>query len=454
MKMRLLFVIPRLSPGFIHQFYQLSDRWKNWRHLRRDLKKHERYARRVFYGLGILTMAAVPDPGKYEIEVVDENFQPIDFNKKYDLVCLTGLLIHNRRMLEIIEIFRQKGTYIVIGGIQATLFPEEYTKEGVSVICGEGELLFNQFLRDYVNLTPKSVYQNPGGGNGDMGRSLTPRFDLVSMYRYNLIGVQTTRGCPYNCEYCNVTNILGNQYRHKPVEQVVAEVKIVKKYWPDNMFYFYDDALFADRKYALRLFKTLKDQGIHLGKYGSHADISIYKDRELLDLLVQVGNPVLAVGFETLSPRNAMYLNNPMKTTTIPRYQKAVRQLQKSGVKLTGSFMFGFKGDRAELLDTTLDFVKKNAINAYFTIYSATPRSKLFNRLLNAYEKENGKIKPAGFEQTRIINEYHREQNGFAKDQEEEMILDRLKKYFPEELPISMLEGLVVSKAYRDPAIM
>lgn len=454
--LKILLLVPRFSPGFTQQFYQLSTRWKNWKHLRRDLKKHERYAKRVFYGLGLLTVASLLDTSQYLIDFVDEQFESIDMNQHYDLVCLTGLLIHNQRILELLDIFQQKGTHVVVGGIQATLFPEEFCRNGASVIVGEGEPLFMEFLRDILHGSPKSTYRNPNGRDIDLNRSQSPipRYDLAFKYRYNLIGVQTTRGCPYRCEYCNVTDILGNRYRHKPIVQVVEEVKIVKKNWPDNMFYFYDDALFADRKYALDLFQQIKDEGIHLGKYGSHADISIYKDRELLKLLIQVGEPVLAIGFETLSPQNTKYLNNPMKTKTIPKYQEAMEELQKSGVKITGSFMFGFKGDSVESLDTTLDFVTRNSMNAYFTLYSATPRSKLFQRLLKAYEEENGKMEDSGFEQTRLINEYHVKQNGFAKNQEEEMVLDMLKKYFPKEFSIAMLEGLVVSKGYRSPSLM
>jgi radical SAM superfamily enzyme YgiQ (UPF0313 family) len=283
----------------------------------------------------------------------------------------------------------------------------------------------------------------------DFYQSPIPRYDLVSKYKYTLIGVQTTRGCPYRCEYCNVANIFGEKYKHKPIEQVVEEIKIVKNYWPDSMFYFLDDNLFADRKYAIKLFKKIAEN-IYLDTYGSHADLTIHKDKNLLKVLTDVGNPILAFGFETLSSKNIPYIKNVTKTKMISKYPAIVKVLRENGINLTGSFMFGFTGDSDIEAEEVMKFVQDNAINAYFTIYSVTPKSGLYYRLLEEYQAKYGQLKARGFEKSKILNRYLMQRNHFEMFEMEEIVLKAMKKYlFPSEgLDIPRLEGLAVARYY------
>lgn len=450
-KMKILFIIPKISDTFFKQFYELSEPWRGERQLRRDLKKHERSAKRVFYGLGLLVMASCLDPDHHIIDLIDENFEEVDFKESHDLVALTGQIIHHRRIEELIGLFGKKGVHVVVGGIQATLYPEEFVRQGVSVIVGEGESLFKEFIDDFMHGSPKPVYQRRKTQNIDLDTSPLPHYPLVSRYRYSLIGVETTRGCPYDCEYCNVTNLLGSRYRHKSVRRIVREVRQVRSLWQDSMFFFYDDNLFADTRFALELFESL--QGIGLNSYGAHADISLYKNQRLLRLMSALGRPNVAIGFETLSLKNAPFINNRMKTSMVPYYQEAVDELRRNGIEITGSFMFGFEGDSERELEQMLDFVEKNGINAYFTIYSATPKSALFSRLLKEYESRNGKVHLRGFKLSKLINDYLVWSTGFAPHECETVALNSLKNYYPDLVPMQRLEGLAVSRLYRNPEL-
>lgn len=445
--LKILFVIPGISRDFFDILKRLSSRWQNWKHLNRDLSKHYRNARRVFYGSGIITIAGLLDSQEYDVKVIDENFENLNFDEHYDIVALSGQLIQTERMIELCDIYRKKGTYVIIGGAMVTLYENEFTQEGVSVFVGEGEDLFKNFLADFKEGTPLPVYKNKTNVFNKEIRSVMPRYDLISRYRYNLIGVQTTRGCPYRCEYCNVAYLLGDKYRHKAVEQVLEEILLVKKYWPDSMFYFLDDNLFADRKYAYELFEAINGK-VNLGVYGTHADLTIYRDKTLLKLLTDVGEPVLAFGFETLDIRNKEFIKNEVKTNLIPLYPVIVKELHSHGIKITGSFMFGFNGDDLQYVDKVMNFVKENEINAYFTVYSVTPKSTLFNKMRLEYERQNHEKLDHRFHTTKLLNRKLLKNNNFILYEMEEMILKGLKKAFPEKIVISRMEGIAVNYFY------
>jgi len=444
---RILFIIPKIASGFFEHFESLSQRWVSWNHHKRDLMQHRRRAKRVFYGSGAITMAAMLNTQDFSIQVIDENHETLDLDRKVDLVAITGQLIQTARIKELQEIFRIKGIATVVGGPQATLYEDEFMAEGSSVIAGEGEEAFLEFIEDFQQGNPKPLYQKQSSRLTHY-ISPIPRYDLVAKYNYTLMGVQTTRGCPYRCEYCNVANILGDKYRHKGIDQVLEEIKTVKKYWPNSMFYFLDDNLFADKNYAQELFEKIEKQVV-LGKYGTHADLSIHKNSNLLPLLTKVGDPLLAFGFETLSVDNAQYIKNPIKTDLIPHYQEIVKKLHNYGIGITGSFMFGFKKESLQEVTQVMEFVRDHPINAYFTIYSVTPKSKLFSNLAKEYKCEYGEFKAKGFEKTKLLNRYLMHKNKTAPHTTEQLILKALKKtLYPQSIDFPRLEGLAVMRYY------
>jgi len=449
--MRTLFISPMVSRRYMDHVEALARKgWGEARFVARDVKRHERHVKRVFYGLGLLTLASSLPPG-IPFAFVDENLEkndptPLYEKGDYDLVALTGQVIQRRRMLELMDFFSARGVHVVVGGVHATGFPEDYMRKGASVVVGEGEELFPAFLKDFARGKPLPLYKSSSPAGIDPGRWPSPDYSLLSSYRYNLVGVQTTRGCPYRCDYCQVSRVLGDRYRHKPVERVGEEVRAVKRHWPDAMFYFFDDNLFADRYYALELLENLRD--VDLGPWGAHADVSVSRDPELLDRIAANGAPSLAIGFETLSPRNALRLGNPMKSRMLPEYDEAVARLGDKGVRVAGSFMFGFPGDSEEELEEILSFVRRHGIKGYITRYSAIPGSKMYDDLVSDYRKEKGEFSEKGTPLARKINEFFMERNGFGFRETEDMILQALKKAYTHRLPLSQLDALAVFRSF------
>jgi radical SAM superfamily enzyme YgiQ (UPF0313 family) len=449
--MHILFINPGVSRAYTGHVEAVARKgWQGARFLKRDIRRHDRSAKRVFYGLGLLTLASGL-PETVEWTFVDENLEKRDLKevyeeKPYDLVAITGQVIQRARTLELIRYFTEKETFVVVGGVHATGFWEDYRKGGVTVIIGEGEALFETFLNDFADRRPQPLYRQSPDNCIDLKISPVPDFSVISKYRYNLIGVQTTRGCPYRCRYCSVSNILGEPYRHKPVEQVREEVRRVKKIWPDSMFYFYDDNLFGDKEYAIRLFKALKN--IDLGHWGVHADISVSQEPALLDLITANGRPYLAIGFETLSAKNADALGNRMKAELLSRYDEGAICLKNRGIEVAGSFMFGFPGDSESTLHQILAFIQRHGIRGYITRYTVIPGSPLYDETLAAYESEKGPSGEKGTAQARILNEYFMRRNGFGFWETEDMIIRALKASYTTGLPLPQIDALAVFRSF------
>ncbi len=448
--MRMLCICPGVSRAYMAHVRSIARRgWDHAAFLERDVKRHGRHVKRVFYGLGLLTLVSSLPQGT-DVVFVDENLEkgPLEtiYREDYDLVALTGQVIQAERTLELAARFVERNIPVVVGGVHASVFPEDYEALGVSVVCGEGEGLFQEYLADLERGETRSVYRKDPKDCVDLSTIPDPVFSHVSGNRYSLMGVQTTRGCPYRCRYCNVSAMLGDRYRHRPVERVRQEVVEVKRRWPDAMFYFFDDNLFADTEYALELFESLAD--LDLGIWGTHADVSIAENKELLRLLTRNGRPFLAIGFETLSETNAKALGNPVKAGAVNDLGRRVDKLRNAGIDVGGSFMFGFPGDTARELERIVSFVQEHGIRGYITRYSAIPGSAMYEDLVREIEDVRGPIPVHGTERARLVNEYLGETVSDQRTDSEGMIVDALKAAYAKELPLSQIDALAVYRCF------
>lgn len=450
--MRILFLNPGVSEVYHDHIAALAAAWPQTKTLKRDLLAHRRAAARVFQGLGLLTAAACLPP-EIDWDFVDENREPIDrmtgIVSNYDAVALTSQVIQRHRARELIDLFTARGVPVAVGGVHPTAFPDDYAGSGVSVFIGEGEPLLPRFLKDLARGRPKPIYRPLAKGENrgvDLAACPTPDYAALSSYRYSLIGLQAGRGCPYRCDYCGVTDLLGSAYRHSPVGRLVDQAARIKGLWPEAMFYFYDDNLLADRTYAVDLLTKLK--AVPLGRWGTHADISVAEDDELLGLMTALGRPRLAIGFETLSPANAAALGNRMKQQHLSKYDQAVRRLRERGVEATGSFMFGFPGDGPAELDQILTFFDRHGVDGYITRYSAIPGSAMYARLERELTDRDGPLTVTGSARAALVNRYLMEKSGYGWTETEELILAALKQAHPDRPPLPGLDALAVFRCF------
>src|ERR1043166_7238311 len=187
----------------------------------------------VFPNLSLPTVAGIT-PREHEVVLCDENVEPVDFDTDADIVGITGYVIHTQRIFEIAAEFRRRGKFVVAGGPFASLCPEELRDKVDVVFVDEAEYTWPQFLADYAAGSWQAEYRQVE--KPSMHDSPLPRFDLLHIDQYRTMTIQFARGCPFNCEFCDIIVMYGRRPRTKTVAQVMAEVQALHRLGIRNIF--------------------------------------------------------------------------------------------------------------------------------------------------------------------------------------------------------------------------
>ncbi|MCX7667733.1 MAG: B12-binding domain-containing radical SAM protein, partial [Atribacterota bacterium] len=337
-------------------------------------KKKARY---VPFPQASLPLIAALTPQEHEVKIVDERLEEIDFGEPCDLVGITAMTATAFRAYQIADEFRKRGVRVVLGGIHPTALPEEAIEHADSVVIGEAEGLWEKLLSDMQCGKIERFYRRD---DFPCLQGLPPsRLDLLRG-RYLLKHVfQTTRGCPHNCGFCSVSTFMGRRYRHRPVEEVVQEVKACDA----SMIGFLDDNIVGNPKYSKELFRALIP---FRKKWVSQGTVKMAEDDELLQLASRSGCIALFVGFESVNEEN---LKDMHKTfNRVDRYRKLIEKFHQQGIMVIGSFVFGFDEDDTSVFPRTLQFIEEAKIDfAQFSVLTPLPGTEVFTKL-----KEEGRI--------------------------------------------------------------
>lgn len=343
-----------------------------------------------FYGawetpnLSLLTIAGVI-PDRHEVLFIDEDHgMEVPFDTHFDIVAITGMTQQIYRAYEIADKFKNNGVYIAIGGIHASIMPEEAEKHADTVFIGEGETTWQEFISDYEKGMPKKKYISRN--YVDLSTSPIPRYDLLDKRLYRSYSIQTTRGCPRTCNYCTLPIMFGKSYRFKKTEQVINEIKAIKDVDKNPFIFFADDNMFIQKEHSKALLKEVEKQGI---VWGTQTDISAAEDEELLKFLKASGCHWLFIGFENVCKNSLDFLDsNRWKASQLEKYQSSIEKIHENGINIWGSFMFGGDSDTRATFEQTLEFALKNGIySGSFTILTPLPGTQLFNMM-----KKEGRI--------------------------------------------------------------
>jgi len=328
--------------------------------------------------LSLLTIAACT-PEDIEVRLIDERVTRVDFEEQVDLVGISMMTEQALRGYEIAREFKKRGVVTVMGGIHASVLPDEAARHCDCVVIGEGETLWPQLLEDFQKGSLRRFYSNDR--RVDLLKSPVPRYALLDMDAYNLIPTQTTRGCPHDCSFCTATKVYGSQFRSKTVEQVIAEVEAILKVSQKHRIVFNDDNMFVDRKKAYQLLSALIPLKI---KYFTESDASIAEDEKLLDLMQKSGCVMVFVGFESLVPENLTFLqSNQWKFKRLPTYSTVCQKIQYFGIQVLGSFITGFDQDDKSVFQKLVDFTLKNQILGQYHCLTPFPGTRLRDSLVN-----------------------------------------------------------------------
>lgn len=338
--------------------------------------------KRAFLDLGLQTVMACTPPG-VETRMIDEYVEEIDFDLETDLVALSAKTSCVTHAYDVARRFRARGKKVVLGGIHASLRPEEALEHVDCVVTGEAELVWPTVVRDAERGALARRYD--AASFPPMGDVPTPAWGaLRSSADYLFHQLQTTRGCPFRCRFCSVPDISGQDFRFKPVENVVREIRALPKargpIAAGKPLYVVDDNFISRTRYTkelLRALVPLKESGA-LPSWSAETTLNVASDEEMLDLFQAAGCATLIIGFESVTEASLAAMDKPVNFCLT--YQEAVDRIHARGMTIVGNFIVGFDTDTVGVFAQTLDFVQKTGIlYPFFSILTPMPGTKLFD---------------------------------------------------------------------------
>lgn len=329
--------------------------------------------------LGLLTLAGMT-PDRHTVsyhEVAD--LAALDRLPDCDLAAISTFTAQAKQAYALAARFRAAGVPTVLGGLHATAVPGEALRHVDAVVAGEGEPVWHAVLADAEASRLGGVYRPDA--EFDLRDAPMPRFDLLEPDRYNRFTVQTTRGCPWKCEFCASSILLTPRYKRKPVGKVIAEIREIKRRWPRPFIEFADDNSFVDRRHAKELLRALAGEGV---RWFTETDISIADDAELLDLMRDSGCAQVLIGLESPSAAalDGVELRRNWKRGRLDGYRRAIERIQSRGIAVNGCFVLGLDGATTAEFAAVRDFVEESGLyEVQVTVMTALPGTPLHRRL-------------------------------------------------------------------------
>jgi radical SAM superfamily enzyme YgiQ (UPF0313 family) len=316
-------------------------------------------------------------PPQHEVRILEEELETVDLEEECDLVGISCMTANATRAYDLAREYRKRGRAVVLGGVHPTLLPEEALQYCDAVVVGEAEGVWEQVVADAQQRQLQKVYHQP---YPSLQRYVSMRDRRNTKKRlFDVVPVMTTRGCPYNCDFCCVHDIFGRRIRHLPVENVVRDIEESN----GKIFIFLDDNIIGDPVYAKRLFQAIKPLKI---KWVGQASLSFVKDKEMMQLASQCGCKGLFFGLESVSKSQLLRMRKSIKE--VDKIGEAVRMVKDFGIYFHASMIFGFDSDTYDTFPETLDFLEKNRISsASINVLTPYPGTEVFRRF-----KEQGRL--------------------------------------------------------------
>jgi radical SAM superfamily enzyme YgiQ (UPF0313 family) len=340
--------------------------------------------------LGTVLLGTILKLAGYKIKIFIEEISKIDWQEVFsaDLVGISTITSTAPRAYEFTKKITEKEIPVILGGPHPTVLPGEALKYANFVVRGEGEEVILPLVeaikkgKGFENIQGLSyklfgqIFHNPSPSFWcDLNSYPIPDFSLVQGWKENnIVPLQTSRGCPYNCKFCSVTKIFGRKLRHKNIERVIEEIKTQKS----NRIFFCDDNFTAHKERTKTLLKRIIDEKLNI-RWGAQIRTDAANDVELVSLMRKAGCFVVYIGMESINPES---LKEMRKQQTIQDIRKSIRIFHQENIKVHGMFVIGFDTDDIKTIKETLRFAKKEEMDSgQFLILTPLPGTETYEEL-------------------------------------------------------------------------
>ncbi|MFH1137022.1 MAG: B12-binding domain-containing radical SAM protein [Pseudomonadota bacterium] len=338
--------------------------------------------------LGLLTVAGLA-PSDWELRLRDLNVEKLGRRDLSwaDLVLVGAMLIQRDSTLEVLERCRRAKVGIVAGGPLFSGAPEEFSPLVDHLFLGEAELTFPRFVRDLERGDPQKIYRSETFP--DLANAPIPRWDLIKASNYATFTIQSSRGCPFNCEFCDITNMFGRVPRVKSADQLMRELRAIYDLGYRDRVFFVDDNFIGNKtkikEILPRLIEWMKAHDYPFPLI-TEASINLSDDRELIELMVEANFDTVFIGLET---PNEDSLRECEKNQNRGRDLVAsVAVLQEAGLQVFGGYIVGFDSDDENIFHRQIKFIQESGVvTAMVGLLNALPNTKLWRRL-----KDEGRL--------------------------------------------------------------
>lgn len=327
--------------------------------------------------MGPLILGTILKQAGYEVVVYNENILKRDVGSqelKADFLCLTILTSTARRGYQIARQFRalNSGSKIIIGGVHASFIPEEALQYADQVVCGEGEEVVLKILRGEVRdrIVRTELLK-------DLDRSPQPNFNVLKdNEKMSIYPMITSRGCPYDCDFCSVTQMFGRGYRMTSVDRVISDFKSI----PGKNIFVYDDNFTVNIKRTEEILDRLIKENIEKS-WSTQTRVDITRHENLIEKMSRAGCCTVYIGFESVNPKT---LDNFNKRQSVEEIKQAIEMFHKYGIKIHGMFIFGSDEDDSDVFEYTSKFSKKYQIDTVqYSALTPLPGTRTFQQLKN-----------------------------------------------------------------------
>ncbi len=352
---------------------------------------HE-HALHLFWKKAAMPVAALPllaalTPPEHTITLMDENVEPIDYDRcaKADVVGMTGMIVQRFRMMEIITELKKRGCFVALGGPWVSVKDDYFGDLADVVFVGEAEDTWPKFLEEWQRGEHARRYEQ--AERTDMTQVPVPRHDLLKMKNYILGTIQFSRGCPFTCEFCDIIVTFGRKPRLKTKEQIIAELTALQKAAKVQAAFIVDDNLIGNKKAIKEILRAViewQEQNNYPLTFITEASLDLADDEELIELMDLANIRSVFLGIET---PNENALKETKKMQNLRGHNRSIPEkvaaIQAHGIEVWSGMMLGFDTDTPDIFERQIKLIEEaKIVHSSVGMVTAIPKTPLYTRML------------------------------------------------------------------------